>query len=89
MSWNYRVAKGEDPDGTPWYAIIRVYYNKQGNIEGWTKDPLPLGKTPEELDSDLRMMHDAALYACLKNPEPDQAILVLKDLEKEDSVNSV
>ena len=48
VSWNYRVVKEND-----YYTIKEVYYDKDGNVDGWTEmDVSPGGETFEEfLDS--------------------------------------
>lgn len=37
MSWNYRVLKTEDGEDD-FYQIHEVYYDKQGKVNGYTKN---------------------------------------------------
>jgi len=37
MSWNYRVLKTKDGDDD-FYQIHEVHYDKQGNVEAYTKE---------------------------------------------------
>lgn len=34
MTWNYRLAKNKDD----LYGIVEVYYDKGGEVTGWTQD---------------------------------------------------
>lgn len=34
MTWNYRLAKNKDG----FYGIVEVYYDKEGEVTGWTQD---------------------------------------------------
>lgn len=52
-SWNYRIIK-TIRDKEPFYRIHEVYYDDNGEIEGWTEEPvLPYGETVEELREDI------------------------------------
>ena len=52
-SWNYRIIKTIDYD-EPIYRIHEVYYDDNGMIEGWTKEPvLPYGENVNELREDI------------------------------------
>jgi hypothetical protein len=56
MSWNYRVLKTADPDGTPVWAIHEVYYDEHGAVNGWTENSAwPSGETWDELHRDVAM----------------------------------
>lgn len=50
MSWNYRVMKFPDCVG-----IVEAYYNKEGEINGWT-DPIVVGENKTDLLGTLKMM---------------------------------
>lgn len=53
MSWNHRVMRRRDPDGTPVLTIHEVYYREDGSIKGWIEHPAtPLGTTIKELHGD-------------------------------------
>jgi hypothetical protein len=53
--WNYRVIKKIAEDGTPVYQIHEVYYDDNGNREGWTEDPVLLyGEYLDELREDIQ-----------------------------------
>lgn len=54
MSWNYRVLKTVDPDGTPVWAVHEVYYDEHGAVKNWTERAAwPSGATWDELHRDL------------------------------------
>lgn len=56
MSWNYRAIKQTIMDEDV-YRIYEVYYDKDGQLNGWTQKPsYPQGETLEELQATLRMM---------------------------------
>ena len=64
MSWNYRVictkyiesAEKHEFEGET-YAIHTVYYDKDGNINGWCEiGAAPNGETIEELKHDIGLM---------------------------------
>jgi len=54
MSWNYRVMRSTEPDGTHVFAIHEVYYDDAGRVNGWIADAAhPQGETFKELTHDL------------------------------------
>lgn len=54
MSWNHRVMRATDPDGTPHFTIHEVYYHEDGQIKAWTERPVsPCGDSLKELQGDL------------------------------------
>lgn len=56
IMWNYRAIKEVCEDETI-YRVYEVYYDKNGQIEGWTAKPTyPQGETLDELRSSLIMM---------------------------------
>ena len=56
MTWNYRAIK-EISEGEEVYRVYEVYYDKDGQIDGWTQKPTyPQGETLDELRSSLIMM---------------------------------
>lgn len=60
MSWNYRLVRdvhqvGDEEHES--FTIREVYYDAEGNIEGWTQDPCyPAGDTWKECYNDLAVM---------------------------------
>lgn len=60
MSWNYRIVRTVHQVGDEeheWYTIREVYYDAEGNITSWTKDPCyPAGDTWQECYDDLAIM---------------------------------
>ena len=53
MSWNYRVMRFTDPDGTHVFAVHEVYYDTAGRVSGWSADAgHPQGETFKELTED-------------------------------------
>lgn len=60
MTWNYRVIKRTNSDPEAEYLQIHeVYYDDEGQIEGWTKAVAPGGVDPQELRRDLAAMERA------------------------------
>jgi hypothetical protein len=54
--WNHRVIKTKD-GVDDWYAIHEVFYDKGGNVDGITKEPISVGgNTIEELKWTLTKM---------------------------------
>ena len=46
--WNNRIIKHEK-NGTIWYGVHEVFYNKDGSIYGYTEDAITIiGETEEE-----------------------------------------
>ena len=46
--WNNRIIKHEK-DGTIWYGVHEVFYNKDGSIYAYTEDAITIiGETEEE-----------------------------------------
>ena len=58
--WNYRVMKRRNGLGGYEYGIYEVYYDDNGNIEGWTEDPMtPTGSSEDDLRDELEIMKAA------------------------------
>ncbi len=54
MTWNYRVFRGADPDGSPWYEIREVHYDTERKVAAWAESgAAPMGETFKELINDL------------------------------------
>ena len=54
--WNHRVVKTKD-GVDDWYSIHEVFYDKDGNVDGMTKQPVSVGgNTIEELKWTLTKM---------------------------------
>lgn len=71
MTWNHRVMRSEYA-GESYHTIREVFYDEDGNIEGWTAEPIaPQGETPEELRDELQRM-----LACLDRPVLEEDELV-------------
>ena len=59
MSWNYRVVE-EEFENEPYYYIKEVYYDKDGNPELLTEDPVQLdGESVKEIMDDLKLIMKA------------------------------
>jgi hypothetical protein len=57
MTWNYRVMKFTYSNGTCYFAFHEVYYDEQGNPNGYSSTACePYGESMEELKSDMSMM---------------------------------
>ncbi len=58
MSWDYRVMRKKNKDGTFIYGIHEVYWDKRhSKVRSWTKDPMdPHGETLQELKDDFEFM---------------------------------
>ena len=41
MTWNYRVVRQIDPNGDEYLAVHEVFYDKDGNPNKVTVDPVP------------------------------------------------
>jgi hypothetical protein len=53
VSWNYRVLKTADKDGTEMWGVHEVYYNEDGSVKSWTADDVgPHGESCDELHRD-------------------------------------
>lgn len=64
MSWNYRLVKTKYPKSTVYkneekLEIQEVYYDKDGNIEGFGDAPVPYGENTEEVKKCLDLMYQA------------------------------
>lgn len=70
MSWNYRVMRHVEPDGSEWFGIHEVYYDLDGNPVSWTERTIePFGETPDDLTADLDRM-SAAIHRPVLDYEP-------------------
>jgi hypothetical protein len=71
-TWNHRAFLHRHPEWGDWYTIREAYYDKEGNVDGWTVEAIaPGGETIEELRTELQRM-----LKCLDQP-------VLDDVERE------
>jgi hypothetical protein len=63
MSWNYRLVETEvifDGEARSFVGIYEVYYDKNGNPEGHTEDPVTLsGETAADIQEDLVYIQEA------------------------------
>ncbi len=57
MSWNHRIVRRKDPDGTLTFAVHEAYYDSEGRIYAITADSVaPMGDTPMELYQEFMTM---------------------------------
>ena len=48
--WNHRVVKQVLDDGLDWYSVREVFYNEDGDICGYTQEPVDIsGESIESL----------------------------------------
>lgn len=91
MSWNYRILKHVDdagifkshyPNGIIWYGIHEVYYDKNGEPELCSSDPVKvLQEDLEFIKTDLKMMLKAT-------SKPVLNYSLFKDKEKNETLKS-
>lgn len=61
MSWNHRVVKRTHPNGDVSFGIHEVYYDDDGKVTGYTKEPIGIVEdTEEDLYTTLNRLIDAA-----------------------------
>ena len=52
--WNYRLMKRENDKGEVFYGVHEVYYDENGDIEGWSEESVtPVGESKDELKKTL------------------------------------
>ena len=54
--WNYRVVEKKAYDGTFYYQIEEVYYDKNKNINGFGDARIPFGEEIDDIKFTLEMM---------------------------------
>ena len=60
MTWDYRVMKFVDGEGTVSFMVHEVYYAFDGSLDTYTEDGCsPYGETLEELAADLKRFAEA------------------------------
>ena len=60
--WNNRIMCHAEKDGTKWYAIHEVYYNRNGEICAWSTDPNYIsGGNVDDLIGGLSNVYNDAL----------------------------
>lgn len=69
LYWNHRVVhKYHEKSDSHTYQIHEVYYDDNGEIEGWTESAMePFGETPSELREDIRYFIKAFQKPILKS----------------------
>lgn len=71
MSWNYRVMRTTDPDGTHDFAIHEVHYDEFDEVTGWTaRDVGASGETFRELCGSMKRYNEA-IFKPVIAIEPD------------------
>jgi len=56
MTWNYRIIRSQDPDGSECFALHEVYYDGEGRPETYTERPCGfVGESPEAVRGALEM----------------------------------
>lgn len=63
MSWNYRIIATPDS-----YALHEVYYDENGQIDGWTQEPTSFSAFPEEGPEGIVASLTMALADAQKHP---------------------
>lgn len=58
MSWNYRILRHPDENGEEVYGMHTVHYNAKGAPELWTKEPMFVGNSVQELLGVLEQIRD-------------------------------
>lgn len=80
MTWNHRVVRAVQ-NGEEGYSIREVFYNDDGSISMWTKDPIdPYGETLDGLRLTLERMLE-----CLDKPVLDEQELEARFKKIEDA----
>jgi len=65
MTWNHRVMKHHDC-GEDWYGIHEVFYDENGEVDGWAESADVTGESLNDLRTALDWMLD-----CLDKPVLD------------------
>lgn len=56
-TWNYRLMKHENDKGEVFYGVHEVYYDENGDIEGWSEESVsPVKESVDELKEELERM---------------------------------
>ncbi len=75
MTWNYRVVRSRQKDGSVWFAVHEAYYDKAGKVTSITAKPVTIeGESVEELTGDL---------VTIKMDVRRRAVLDLDELKKQ------
>lgn len=64
MSWNYRVVKHDCEED--YYEIMEVYYDDEGNINGYADTGCPYGESLQGVKECLKRMHSALTKSVLQ-----------------------
>ena len=70
--WRYGIVKDDFPSSfIDRFSIRELYYDKNGNLESWSKEPEELvGESKEDLIALLELMlKDAKKYGITKTPK--------------------
>jgi hypothetical protein len=63
-AWNYRLMKRAGKND--WFAVVEVYYRKDGSIRAWTENGVgPCGESAEEAARDYALMAEAFVQPVL------------------------
>ena len=86
MSWDYRVFRCPEIDGSAYYEIRETHYDASGKVTGWTeRGSSPLGETFRELINDLAWFMAALTKPILDEKtgeECEPAQMLADDLQK-------
>lgn len=60
MTWNYRIMKRKNSEGTFEYGIYEVYYDENGKVSSWTQESLtPVCSSSNDLEYEMKFMMEA------------------------------
>ena len=60
MTWNYRVMKKKNSEGSFDFGIYEVYYDENGKVSSWTQESLtPVGSSSDDLEYKMKVMMEA------------------------------
>lgn len=73
MTWNYRIMKKKNSEGSFEYGIYEVYYDENGNVSSWAKESLtPVCMSSDDLQYEKKVMMEAFKKDTLEYKEKEK-----------------
>ncbi len=73
MTWNYRIMKKKNSEGSFEYGIYEVYYDENGKVSSWTQESLtPVYSSSDDLEYEMKVMMEAFKKETLEYKEEEK-----------------
>lgn len=73
MTWNYRIMKKKNSEGSFDFGIYEVYYDENGKVSSWTQESMtPVCSSSDDLEYEIKVMMEAFKKETLEFKEEEK-----------------